>query len=169
MEGTQETTKTVFPSSTTCTIVSCLGLFCVSKCGIRGSSSVAADSGVIHSAKSGVEENTLNAFPIVKYASELKLPSLDTACAICLSKFTAGEHLRILPKCNHGFHTPCIDTWLISHSSCRNCLAETDQKTNNCSQETSSSSAQHQQQHCLKCSIEAEPNAAIGFDHFVPM
>ncbi|MFQ6657950.1 hypothetical protein Gotur_027425 [Gossypium turneri] len=113
----------------TCTIVSCLGLFCVSKCGIRGSSSVAADSGVIPSAKSGVEENTLNAFPIVKYATELKLPSLDTACAICLSKFTAGEHLRILPKCNHGFHTPCIDTWLISHSSCRHCLA-----TNNCSQ-----------------------------------
>ncbi|MBA0665793.1 hypothetical protein Goklo_002270, partial [Gossypium klotzschianum] len=127
-------------------------------CGIRGSSSVAADSGVIPSAKSGIEENTLNAFPIVKYATELKLPSLDTACAICLSKFTAGEHLRILPKCNHGFHTPsrqspcrCVKLWPAMQ------------------QDTSSSSAQHQQQHCLKCSIEAEPNAAICFDHFVPM
>ncbi|TYH51432.1 hypothetical protein ES332_D10G273800v1 [Gossypium tomentosum] len=36
-------------------------------------------------------------------------------------------------------------------------------------QETSSSSAQHQQQHCLKCRNGTEPNATICFDHFVPI
>ncbi|TYI85926.1 hypothetical protein E1A91_D04G031100v1 [Gossypium mustelinum] len=124
-----------------CAIVSSFGLLCMAKCSFRGSSSVAAESGENRSTKSanvGVKRKALNAFPIVKYATELKLPSLDTTCAICLSEFAAGEILRILPKCNHGFHILCIDTWLSSHSSCPNCrhsLVETDQKTNNCSQE----------------------------------
>ncbi|KAG8501748.1 hypothetical protein CXB51_003963 [Gossypium anomalum] len=124
-----------------CAIVSSCGLLCMAKCSFRGSSSVAAESGENRSTKSanvGVKQKALNAFPIVKYATELKLPSLDTTCAICLSEFAAGEILRILPKCNHGFHILCIDTWLSSHSSCptcRHCLVETDQKTNNCSQE----------------------------------
>ncbi|KAH1038225.1 hypothetical protein J1N35_039968 [Gossypium stocksii] len=122
-----------------CTIISSLGLFCMVKCSIRGSSSVASESGVNPSAKlanKGVERKALNSFPTIKYATELKLTSLDTACAICLSEFAAEERLRILPKCNHGFHTQCIDTWLSSHSSCptcRHCLIETDQKTDNCS------------------------------------
>ncbi|XP_012460110.1 RING-H2 finger protein ATL78-like [Gossypium raimondii] len=137
-----------------CAIVSSFGLLCMAKCSFRGSSSVAAESdsfrgsssvaaesGENRSTKSahvGVKQKALNAFPIVKYATELKLPSLDTTCAICLSEFAAGEILRILPKCNHGFHILCIDTWLSSHSSCPTCrhsLVETDQKANNCSQE----------------------------------
>ncbi|KAL4376717.1 hypothetical protein GQ457_02G017480 [Hibiscus cannabinus] len=75
-----------------------------------------------------VEQEALNAFTVVKYAAPLELPGLDTACVICLSEFAARECLRILPKCNHGFHTRCIDTWLASHSSCptcRHCLIET--------------------------------------------
>nr|KJB75207.1 hypothetical protein B456_012G031300 [Gossypium raimondii] len=122
-----------------CTIISFLGLFCMVKCAIRGSSSVASESGVNPLAKlanKGVERKALNSFPTIKYATELKLTSLDTACAICLSEFAAEERLRILPKCNHGFHTQCIDNWLSSHSSCptcRHCLIETDQKSDNCS------------------------------------
>ncbi|PPR89728.1 hypothetical protein GOBAR_AA30956 [Gossypium barbadense] len=121
-----------------CAIVSSCGLLCMAKCSFRGPSSVAAESGENRSTKSanvGVKQKALNAFPIVKYAIEL---SLDTTCAICLSEFAAGEILRILPRCNHGFHILCIDTWLSSHSSCptcRHCLVEKDQKTNNCSQE----------------------------------
>ncbi|KAK8716316.1 hypothetical protein V6N13_043631 [Hibiscus sabdariffa] len=115
-----------------CTIISFCGLFSVVRCAIRGSTSPSAKL-----ANVGVEQKALNAFPIVKYAPESKLPGLDTACVICLSEFAAGECLRILPKCNHGFHTLCIDTWLSSHSSCptcRHCLIETDQMTDNCSQ-----------------------------------
>ncbi|KAL4585890.1 hypothetical protein LXL04_010517 [Taraxacum kok-saghyz] len=42
-------------------------------------------------------------------------------CAVCLSEFQEGESLRLLPKCNHAFHLPCIDTWLGSHSNCPLC------------------------------------------------
>ncbi|KAE8689187.1 RING-H2 finger protein ATL78 [Hibiscus syriacus] len=103
------------------------------KCVIRCSSSITATANA--SAKlgtAGVEKKALKAFPTMKYTSELKLPGLDSACVICLSEFVAGERVRILPQCNHGFHIRCIDKWLSSHSSCptcRHCLTATDQKT----------------------------------------
>ncbi|KAI3955598.1 hypothetical protein MKW92_044915 [Papaver armeniacum] len=56
---------------------------------------------------------------------------LGTECVICISEFSPGEKIRILPKCNHGFHTKCIDKWLSSHSpcpTCRHCLIETCEK-----------------------------------------
>jgi len=34
-------------------------------------------------------------------------------CCICLDEFEKGDVVRILP-CMHGFHQPCIDTWLLS-------------------------------------------------------
>ncbi|XP_057422418.1 RING-H2 finger protein ATL52-like [Lotus japonicus] len=42
-------------------------------------------------------------------------------CSVCLSEFEDGESVRLLPKCNHAFHLPCIDTWLKSHSTCPLC------------------------------------------------
>lgn len=44
-------------------------------------------------------------------------------CSVCLSEFEEDESLRLLPKCNHAFHLPCIDTWLRSHSNCPLCRA----------------------------------------------
>lgn len=44
-------------------------------------------------------------------------------CTVCLSEFTDGETLRVLPKCRHAFHVPCIDTWLRSHTNCPLCRA----------------------------------------------
>ncbi|GFQ06016.1 RING-H2 finger protein atl52, partial [Phtheirospermum japonicum] len=46
-----------------------------------------------------------------------------TECAVCLSEFRENESLRLLPKCRHAFHLPCIDTWLRSQSSCPLCRA----------------------------------------------
>ncbi|KAF5790640.1 putative transcription factor C2H2 family [Helianthus annuus] len=46
---------------------------------------------------------------------------LSNECAICLGDFAKGEQIRILPKCNHGYHVRCIDKWLCSHSSCPTC------------------------------------------------
>ncbi|WOH01960.1 hypothetical protein DCAR_0521347 [Daucus carota subsp. sativus] len=70
-------------------------------------------------ATTGVKKRTLRKIPIAIYGSEVKLSA--TECPICLAEFLEGEKVRVLPKCNHGFHVKCIDTWLESHSSCPNC------------------------------------------------
>ncbi|GLT89597.1 hypothetical protein SLE2022_075740 [Rubroshorea leprosula] len=46
-------------------------------------------------------------------------------CAVCLSDFNEDDEIRILPECLHIFHVPCIDAWLISHSNCPLCRANT--------------------------------------------
>ncbi|CAD5170789.1 unnamed protein product [Musa acuminata subsp. malaccensis] len=43
--------------------------------------------------------------------------------AVCPSEFREDESLRLLPKCSHAFHVPCIDAWLKSHSNCPLCRA----------------------------------------------
>ncbi|KAL2906737.1 E3 ubiquitin-protein ligase ATL76 [Bienertia sinuspersici] len=79
----------------------------------------------------GVDKRALKTFPVVKFSKDVKIQGLGTECVICLSEFKGSEKIRILPKCNHGFHVKCIDEWLSSHSSCPTCrqsLVETCQK-----------------------------------------
>ncbi|BAS96530.1 Os06g0187300, partial [Oryza sativa Japonica Group] len=42
-------------------------------------------------------------------------------CAVCLCEFAGDDKLRLLPTCGHAFHVPCIDAWLLSHSTCPIC------------------------------------------------
>lgn len=46
-----------------------------------------------------------------------------TDCSVCLNEFEEDETLRLLPKCSHAFHLPCIDTWLRAHKNCPLCRA----------------------------------------------
>ncbi|KAJ4834403.1 hypothetical protein Tsubulata_007345, partial [Turnera subulata] len=57
--------------------------------------------------------------PEVTYEPGVHIVVID--CPICLGEFAEGEKMRVLPKCNHGFHAECIDKWLCSHSSCPLC------------------------------------------------
>ncbi|KAK3211516.1 hypothetical protein Dsin_016222 [Dipteronia sinensis] len=131
-----------------CALVCSLGLNSLIRCLLRCSSSLVA-SGSDASSSAGIEnkgikQKALKTFPVVNYSAELNLPGLDTECVICLSEFSSGERVRLLPKCNHGFHVRCIDKWLKSHSSCpkcRQCLIETCQKIVGCSSQPSSSSS----------------------------
>ncbi|XP_020215859.1 RING-H2 finger protein ATL78 [Cajanus cajan] len=123
-----------------CAVICSLGLNSIIKCILRCSNIVINDqssSSGSHNnpsprlANTGIKKKALKTFPTVSYSTEVKLPGLDTECVICLSEFTNGEKVRILPKCNHGFHVRCIDKWLSSHSSCpkcRQCLIETCKK-----------------------------------------
>ena len=127
-----------------CALICSLGLNSIIRCALRCSNFVVSDSASNPPARvvnTGVKKKALKTFPTVSYSSELNLPSLDSECVICLSEFTNGDRVRILPKCNHGFHVRCIDKWLSSHSSCpkcRQCLIETCQKIVGCSQASSS-------------------------------
>ncbi|KAK2971798.1 hypothetical protein RJ640_018487 [Escallonia rubra] len=70
----------------------------------------------------GLQPSTINAITICKYKRGEGLVE-GTECSVCLSEFQDDETLRLLPKCNHAFHVPCIDTWLRSHTNCPLCRA----------------------------------------------
>lgn len=72
------------------------------------------------SSNSGLEESLIRSITVCKYKKGDGLVE-GTDCSVCLSEFQESESLRLLPKCNHAFHLPCIDTWLKSHSSCPLC------------------------------------------------
>ncbi|KAG8055515.1 hypothetical protein GUJ93_ZPchr0001g31097 [Zizania palustris] len=45
----------------------------------------------------------------------------DAMCSICLSEYTDGEMLRVMPDCRHRFHVMCLDAWLRRNASCPVC------------------------------------------------
>ncbi|XP_071728716.1 RING-H2 finger protein ATL78-like [Rutidosis leptorrhynchoides] len=140
-----------------CALICSLGLNSIIRCALRCTSLVGSEfissqdqNTSARLANTGIKEKVLKTFLTVRYWEGLKLPGLDTECVICLGDLLTGDRIKILPKCNHGFHVRCIDKWLKSHSSCPNCrhsLLETCQKNltgGNCSSTTSSQQPQQQ-------------------------
>ncbi|KAK4476485.1 hypothetical protein RD792_015639 [Penstemon davidsonii] len=72
---------------------------------------------------SGLDEAVIKKIKVCKYKKGGDGLIEGTECAVCLSEFEENESLRLLSKCNHAFHLPCIDTWLQSHSNCPLCRA----------------------------------------------
>ncbi|XP_042490658.1 RING-H2 finger protein ATL54-like [Macadamia integrifolia] len=70
----------------------------------------------------GLPENIINSINVCKYQKGEGLVE-GTECSVCLGEFQEDETLRLLPKCSHAFHLPCIDTWLRSHTNCPLCRA----------------------------------------------
>lgn len=70
----------------------------------------------------GLQQSVINSISVEKYQKGEKLIE-GTECSVCLNEFQEEEMLRLLPKCNHAFHIPCIDTWLRSHINCPLCRA----------------------------------------------
>ncbi|XP_015895129.3 RING-H2 finger protein ATL52 [Ziziphus jujuba] len=71
-------------------------------------------------ASGGLDESLIKSIKVYKYKIGDKFVE-GTDCSVCLSEFEENESLRLLPKCNHAFHVPCIDAWLKSNSSCPLC------------------------------------------------
>ncbi|CAL5184366.1 unnamed protein product [Lathyrus oleraceus] len=70
----------------------------------------------------GLDASVIAKLPLFLYDPKTH-PENATECAVCLSEFESGETGRVLPKCNHSFHTECIDMWFHSHSTCPLCRA----------------------------------------------
>ncbi|VVB15272.1 unnamed protein product [Arabis nemorensis] len=71
----------------------------------------------------GLDASTIETFPTLVY-SEVKTQKIGKGaleCAICLNEFEDDETLRLLPKCDHVFHTHCIGAWLEGHVTCPVC------------------------------------------------
>ncbi|CAN0877292.1 RING-H2 finger protein ATL54 [Linum grandiflorum] len=75
-----------------------------------------------HIATVGLHQSVINSITVCKYKKGQGLIE-GTECSVCLSEFQEDAMLRLLPKCNHAFHVPCIDTWLRSHTNCPLCRA----------------------------------------------
>ncbi|KFK42061.1 hypothetical protein AALP_AA2G206300 [Arabis alpina] len=112
-----------------CAAICFLGLVVVSRCAWlrRLANRTAANSDqtqpphVASAANKGLKKKVLRSLPKVTYSPESSPTEKLVECAICLTEFVAGDELRVLPQCGHGFHVSCIDTWLGSHSSCPSC------------------------------------------------
>ncbi|GMG99340.1 hypothetical protein Nepgr_001180 [Nepenthes gracilis] len=69
---------------------------------------------------SGLDQAFIDTLPVFLY-EEIVGPKEPFDCAVCLSEFSEKDKLRLLPMCSHAFHINCIDTWLLSNSTCPLC------------------------------------------------
>ncbi|XP_057948890.1 RING-H2 finger protein ATL46-like [Malania oleifera] len=75
---------------------------------------------LFHLHDSGLDQAFIDALPVFLY-KEIKGLKEPFDCAVCLCEFSERDKLRLLPLCGHAFHIDCIDTWLLSNSSCPLC------------------------------------------------
>ncbi|KAL6911988.1 hypothetical protein ACP4OV_000793 [Aristida adscensionis] len=82
---------------------------------------------LFHLHDAGVDQAFIDALPVFLYKNVVGGGGGAAAgkdpfdCAVCLCEFSPDDELRLLPKCSHAFHLECIDTWLLSHSTCPLC------------------------------------------------
>ncbi|KAJ4712293.1 RING-H2 finger protein [Melia azedarach] len=69
---------------------------------------------------SGLDQALIDALPVFYYRDIVGLKE-PFDCAVCLCEFSEQDKLRLLPTCGHAFHISCIDTWLLSNSTCPLC------------------------------------------------
>ncbi|KAG8085924.1 hypothetical protein GUJ93_ZPchr0010g9103 [Zizania palustris] len=99
-----------------------IGLNSLGRCALRcGGGRAAApggrDGGAV-SCGGGIKKRALRSIPVEVYSGG---EATDDVCAICIGEFADGEKVRVLPRCGHGFHVRCVDSWLVSHGSCPTC------------------------------------------------
>ncbi|XP_057448449.1 RING-H2 finger protein ATL47 isoform X2 [Lotus japonicus] len=75
---------------------------------------------LFHLHDSGLDQAFIDALPVFYYKEIIGLKE-PFDCAVCLCEFLEQDKLRLLPVCNHAFHIDCIDTWLLSNSTCPLC------------------------------------------------
>lgn len=81
---------------------------------------------------SGVDQSFIDTLPVFLYKAIIGIKD-PFDCAVCLCEFNQDDKLRLLPKCSHAFHLECIDTWLLSHSTCPLCRRSLLDYSNSCS------------------------------------
>ncbi|KAI3985815.1 hypothetical protein MKX01_026601 [Papaver californicum] len=75
---------------------------------------------LFHLHDSGLDQAFIDALPVFMYKDIMGLKE-PFDCPVCLCEFSEDDKLRLLPMCSHAFHINCIDTWLLSNSTCPLC------------------------------------------------
>ncbi|XP_057975233.1 RING-H2 finger protein ATL80-like [Malania oleifera] len=97
-----------------------LGLVVVARCAWIRRISGGGRSSLPPLTNKGLKKKVLWLLPKATFTAAEHVGKLAD-CAICLAEFTAGDEIRVLLQCGHGFYVGCIDMWLRSHSSCPSC------------------------------------------------
>ncbi|XXG42771.1 hypothetical protein AAC387_Pa01g2964 [Persea americana] len=121
-EANFDTNMVIILAALLCALICALGLNSIVRCALRCGRRMVFETpeqAAARLATTGLKKRALRQIPVTVYKSETSTRA--TECPICLGEFMEGEKVRVLPKCNHGFHMKCIDTWLMSHSSCPTC------------------------------------------------
>lgn len=119
-----DTNMVIILAALLCALIGVLGLNSILRCALRCTRIFVLETpeqAAARLAATGLKKRDLKQIPVAVYRTGLNIPETATECPICLGEFADGEKVRVLPNCNHEFHVRCIDTWLLSHSSCPNC------------------------------------------------
>lgn len=69
----------------------------------------------------GLDPIAIKAIPIILHQQSSPGRDDELECCICLGVFEDGDKVKVLPKCDHRFHSDCVDRWLSTQSSCPLC------------------------------------------------
>ncbi|XP_059283287.1 RING-H2 finger protein ATL8-like [Lycium ferocissimum] len=106
-----------------CAVICVSGLIAVARCTwLRRSNDTPENdnSPTMVKKNKGLKKKVLKSLPKFKYDPTASFGG-GTECAICLLEYVEGDEIRVLPNCGHRFHLQCVDTWLVSNSSCPTC------------------------------------------------
>lgn len=121
-EANFDTNMVIILAALLCALICALGLNSIVRCALRFSRRFTfetPDQTAARLAATGLKKSALRQIPVTVCRVGINIPATD--CPICLAEFMDGDKVRVLPKCHHGFHVRCIDTWLVSRSSCPTC------------------------------------------------
>jgi E3 ubiquitin-protein ligase ATL10/75/76/77/78 len=136
-EANFDTNMVIILAALVCALICALGINTIVRCALRCGRQVAMEQQTGQAAASvGLKKHALRKIPVEVYGPGTSVPG--TECPICLGDFADGEKVRVLPKCHHGFHVWCIDTWLSSHQSCPTCRHLIVDRTDDVKRESSS-------------------------------
>ncbi|KAJ3704922.1 hypothetical protein LUZ61_008627 [Rhynchospora tenuis] len=112
----------------------------------------------------GLDEATIESIAVTQYRTGSGL--LGSAdCSVCLGDFQDGDLVRLLPKCGHAFHVPCIDTWLRAHVNCPVCRADVvDPKVVDAAGDSTSASSEASAGDTAETESEARESGEVSLD-----
>ncbi|KAK2982505.1 hypothetical protein RJ640_026348 [Escallonia rubra] len=60
----------------------------------------------------GLDVATINSLPTMLHPILGRDKVGEAECCICLGVFQVGEEVKVLPQCDHCYHSECVDKWL---------------------------------------------------------